>query len=311
MPRTKRITRQNHFHHVMFRGINGENVFLDDRDRSKFCLLLQEACEKHFLNIHGFCLMDNHIHLILEPTTSCESLHRGIHAFAFRYAQYYNKRYSRRGYLFQGRFRSIIVEGGIYLWRLIRYIHLNPIEAGIIQVPECYKWSSYRAFLGLDQFFWLKTERVLKMFAETNDAAILRLVEYTHDKSQTLFDLEHILKASKEGIFGAKKFVDDIKDRQLTLKSSLDDSITHNSLEDILSKVCSRFNLMKDELSNSSKLKSVVDARSILSLLVRKSKKWSLEELGNLLNKNSGTLSRLATRAENQPHLLAILNEFL
>jgi len=310
MPRTKRITRQNHFHHVMFRGINGENVFLDDRDRSKFCLLLQEACEKHFLDIHGFCLMDNHIHFILEPTIS-ESLQMGIHAFTFRYAQYYNKRHNRRGYLFQGRFRSIIVEGGIYLWRLIRYIHLNPIEAGIVQVPERYKWSSYRAFLGLDHFFWLKTERVLKMFAETNESAILRFVEYTQDKSQTSFDLEYILKASKEGIFGAEEFTDKVNGRPLTLKNSSEPSISHESLEEIFSRVCVRFNLKKDDLSNTSKLKSVVDARSILSFIVRKSKKWSLEELGNLLNKNSGTLSRLATRAEQQPHLLAILDEFL
>ena len=90
MPRKKRITRQNHFHHIMFRGVNGENVFRDDRDRSRLCLLLQESCEKHHLQVHGFCFMSNHIHLILEPTDINSSLQSGIHAFAFRYAQYFN-----------------------------------------------------------------------------------------------------------------------------------------------------------------------------------------------------------------------------
>ena len=67
MPRKKRYFRQNCFHHVMFRGVNGENLFLDDRDKAKFCLLLQESSEKHGLTVHGFCLMSNHIHLILLP----------------------------------------------------------------------------------------------------------------------------------------------------------------------------------------------------------------------------------------------------
>ena len=99
-------------HHVMLRGIDGKAVFIDNQDRGRFCLLMQEAAELHSLRIHAFCLMTNHVHLILEPIR--EKLAAGVHRFASRYAQHFNRKLNRRGYVFQGRFRSILVEDGIY-----------------------------------------------------------------------------------------------------------------------------------------------------------------------------------------------------
>jgi len=115
MPRKKRIWQPDMCHHVMLRGIDGIFLFHDDADRARFCLLLQEAAEVHHHRVHAFCLMGNHIHLILEPTSHHKPLAACVHTFAFRYAQHFNKRYKRRGYLYQGRFRSILVEDGLYL----------------------------------------------------------------------------------------------------------------------------------------------------------------------------------------------------
>lgn len=105
--------------------------------------------------------MSNHIHHIIEPLKG--DLKDGVHNVAFRYAQYFNSRHNRKGYLFQGRFRSIMVEDGAYLQRLIRYIHLNPVEAGIVSKTEDYPWCSHRAYLGNDVITWLETNRVLKV----------------------------------------------------------------------------------------------------------------------------------------------------
>ena len=144
MPRKKRVCRSNMYHHVMLRGIDGRPTFIDERDQNRFCLLLQEASELCFFRIHAFCLMTNHVHLLVEPKT--KPLSSGVHRFSSRYAQYFNRRHKRRGYVFQGRFRSILVEEGSYLKRLVRYIHLNPVEANLTARPEQYPWSSYNAY---------------------------------------------------------------------------------------------------------------------------------------------------------------------
>ena len=308
MPRKKRISRQNYFHHIMFRGVNGEKIFADDYDRSRFCLLLQEASEKHGLRIHGFCFMSNHIHLVIEPTNINGSLQSGIHAFAFRYAQYFNHRHKRRGYLFQGRFRSIVVEDGIYLKRLIRYIHLNPLEAKIVTLPEHYRWSSYRAYLEHDHYVWLNTDQILRKFGETRESAIDKFVEYTQRKVESQSDHEAISKAFRKGIFGDEDF---IKNAEGLFIDKVEPSaqISYDSINEVVNNVCIRFDVNLNDLISPNKSKSVVDARAVIALIVRQSKKWSLEELGCLLNKNSGTLSRLATRAEKQTNLLKHIDE--
>ena len=253
--------------------------------------------------------MSNHIHLILKPTDINSSLQSGIHAFAFRYAQYFNRRHQRRWYLFQGRYRSLVVEDGIYLKRLIRYIHLNPIEANIVFLPEKYKWSSYRAYLEYDQYAWLQTNQILEKFNEVRESAIKEFVEYTHAKLESQYDLEEISKAIRNGIYGNAEF---IKKNSALIIDKITPSppqILFDSIEEILKSACLRLNVTINDLSSANKAKTVVDARAIIALIVRQSKKWSLEELGNLLNKNSGTLSRLASKAEKQAHLLTIISE--
>lgn len=294
MPRKKRYFRQNSFHHVMFRGVNGENIFLDNRDKAKFCLLLQEACEKHGLTVHGFCLMTNHIHLILIP--QIESFQSGIHAFAFRYAQYFNRRYKRRGYLFQSRFKSILVEDGEYLKKLIRYIHLNPLEAGLVKQPQDYIWSSYRAYLEQDYYTWLETNAILKRFGVSREAAIQQLIDFTHRKIESSSDLALISKAFRKGVFGGEEFC-----ASMHLGKVLSNNVKLDiTLENLLTSICKKFEVTLEDLQSSSKEKKVVTARSTLAIITRKAKTWPLEDLARLLKKNSGTISRLASQAEKQ-----------
>ena len=304
MPRKKRISRVNYLHHVMFRGVNGENVFYDDHDRIRFCLLLQEGCEKHSILVHGFCLMSNHIHLVLEPIK--DSLQSGIHAFAFRYAQYFNRRHKRRGYLFQGRFKSILVEDGAYLKRLIRYIHLNPIEAKIVSRPEQYKWCSFRAYLGQEHYVWLQTDRVLSKFGKTREEAIKSLVTHTHQKIEAELDIKVISQAYRKGVFGSEELLTTIGkvDNKNNMVINIRASTSTLELLDMVEYICQYFNITRNELSGQSKNKKHVDARSALALISRRTSLWSLENVSAILGKNSGTISRLATRAEQQPELL-------
>lgn len=303
MPRKPRIIRQNGFHHIMFRGVNGENIFLDNADRSRFCLLLQEACEKNSILVHGFCLMSNHLHLILEPKE--KSLQSGIHAFGFRYAQYFNRRHKRKGYLFQGRFRSIIVEDSVYLKRLIRYIHLNPVEANVEKLPENYRWSSYRAYLGHDHYVWLETDNILRKFNDTKELAIRKLIAFTNQKNDGQSDFEIISKAFRKGALGPEGFMELQTFEQFQNQSAIQKSQSapqnqSNSLEEMVDSVCNSFKVSVDDLISSSKNMVYVEARGALALLVRQSKSCSIEELARFLNKNSGSLSRLASNSEKK-----------
>jgi putative transposase len=306
MPRKKRFFHENGFHHIMLRGVNGEAVFLDDRDRARFCLLMQEGCEKHGLTIHGFCLMTNHVHLILLPKK--DSFQAGIHAFSFRYAQYFNRRHKRRGYLFQGRFKSILVEEGVYLKRLIRYIHLNPLEGGIVQRPEHFKWSSFRGYLDQDHYVWLETDSILRRFGEFREVAIKQFIDYTLQKVDASLDKELILKSIRKGAFGSNDFLVSINLNNV--EYSLKYVENEFSLSDLVEHICGQFNVTFEDLVSSNKQKAVIAARSVLALIVRKTKKWSLEKLAHMLNKNSGTISRLASTAEQKPDLLAIVNNW-
>ena len=137
MPRRTRYTQFHSCHHVMLRGNGGQLIFIDDVDKARFCLIIQKTAEEQLMIIPAYCFMNNHIHLILEPTTI--PLSRGVQVFAGRYAQYFNPRYKLRGHLFQDRFSSILIEDGLYLMRLVRYIHLNPVRANIVELPQNYR----------------------------------------------------------------------------------------------------------------------------------------------------------------------------
>jgi REP element-mobilizing transposase RayT len=292
----------------MLRGIAGQNIFIDDHDIIRLCLILQAAVEKHQFLIHAFCFMNNHLHFIIEPKQS--HLHECVHAFASRYAQYFNRRFERQGYLFQGRFRSILVDDGIYLKHLVRYIHLNPLEAFLVQHPEEYQWSSYRAFIGKDHYAWLTTDLILSRFAAGREEAIQRLIEYTRPQIDKSIDAINISNIFNLGVYGSDDF---IKDSMPILESTLEASNKKEfSLEEALSHVCNKYQVNLKQLASESKLKHIVDARSILALLGRVGQQdWNLQDVARLLNKNHGSISRLASRAKQQQALMSYMHILL
>ena len=103
-------------------------------------------------------MMKNHIHILMEPQVY--PLEQCVHSFSFRYAQYFNQHYKREGHVFQGRYKSIPIDDDLYFKRVVRYIHLNPLHAGIVSTPQEYVWSSYGAYLGVKEFPWLYKDKV-------------------------------------------------------------------------------------------------------------------------------------------------------
>src|SRR5262249_39743315 len=145
--RLSRVDIAGYPHHVIQRGNNRQAIFVDVADYKRYLQLLQEACATYPAALHAYVLMPNHVHLLLTPEKAGE-LSRLMQALGRRYVRWFNDRHRRTGTLWEGRFRSTVVESERYLLACMRYIELNPIRASLASDPVEYRWSSYAHHVG-------------------------------------------------------------------------------------------------------------------------------------------------------------------
>lgn len=145
MPRQARRHAESGIYHVMLRGINQQQIFEDEEDNQKFLWILKECKEISEFKLLAFCLMGNHVHLLVKEGK--EPLEQVFKRIGGRFVYWYNVKYQRVGHLFQDRFKSEPVENDAYLLTVIRYIHQNPVKVGICKKPEEYPYSSWREYL--------------------------------------------------------------------------------------------------------------------------------------------------------------------
>ena len=187
MPRTLRADHAGAFHHVMARGNRGAEIYLDDIDRRSFLTLLAEVVVRAGWRCHGCCLMSNHFHLLLE--TPAAMLGEGMRNLNGIYTQRFNRRRRQRGHLFEGRYKSVLVEREAHLLELIRYLALNPVRAGLVKNPQDWQWSHHRAYLGLSAVpDYLTRAWMLSLFAGRPDAAQKAYELFVFDGLETLSD---------------------------------------------------------------------------------------------------------------------------
>lgn len=150
MPRQPRLELPDVPLHVTQRGVNRCAIFVDDADRHHYRQLLRDACHKQGVAVHAFVLMDNHVHLLLSAAAvGCIS--QALRHMGQSYVQCFNQRHGRVGTLWQGRFKSSLVDSDAYALRVIRYIELNPVRAAMVEHPQDYRWSSVHTHLGRAQ----------------------------------------------------------------------------------------------------------------------------------------------------------------
>lgn len=145
MPRQARKRAESGIYHVMLRGINHQQIFLDREDNKRFLLTLREYKPVCGYKVLAYCLMGNHVHLLLRE--GAEPLEQIFKRIGGSFVYWYNVKYQRTGHLFQDRFKSEPVEDDAYLLTVIRYIHQNPVKAGLCQKAEEYPYSSWREYL--------------------------------------------------------------------------------------------------------------------------------------------------------------------
>lgn len=147
MARLPRLTLPGFPHHVIQRGNDRRAIFVDDGDRERYLALLREIASAARLAVHAYVLMPNHVHLVVTPQAAGD-VGRAVQALGRRYVRWFNDRHARSGSLFEGRYRSTVVEAERYLLACMRYVELNPVRAGLAATPSAFAWSSHRHHIG-------------------------------------------------------------------------------------------------------------------------------------------------------------------
>lgn len=184
MARRARRQAESGIYHVVMRGTNRQDIFYEEEDYWRFLRAIARTKPDNNYDLYGFCLMTNHVHLLIHEKE--EPVAKTMQRIATRYAWWYNQKYERSGHVFQGRYGSECVEDDEYLLTVIRYIHNNPVKAGIVTQPEDYRWSSINAYYGRHQYPAGLTDTgfILGIVAPESANAIRRFREFMNMENQ-------------------------------------------------------------------------------------------------------------------------------
>ncbi|OYD17287.1 hypothetical protein CH333_01440 [candidate division WOR-3 bacterium JGI_Cruoil_03_44_89] len=253
MARPLRIEYAGGLYHITCRGNESKDIFIDDHDRTRFMEYLGKNTAKYNVIMYAYCLMSNHYHLFSETLEA--NLSRFMHAINTSYTVYFNRRHQRIGHLFQGRYKAIVVDRDAYLLELCRYIHLNPVRAGVVSDPAEYRWSSHRAYLGVDERESLiNSDIILSMFSLDRNEALERYGTFINEG----IGVENPLKrAVGQVMLGEDEFIQNTKER-INLGVSASEisnlrEIKGVTPEDVFRTICEEFNISEGELKKRKK----------------------------------------------------------
>lgn len=291
MARPLRLEAEGAVYHVMGRGNERRAIFRDDRDRESYLERLQRYRERFGFRILAYCLMDNHVHLALERGPV--SLSRVMLALHGSYSQYFNRRHGRVGHLFQGRYKATLVERDRYLLALVRYIHENPVKAGVVERPDRYGWSSdrfYRRAAGPD---WIDLNRVLPMLGRRRKAAAQayrRLMRETLEEPyEEVREIGQAVKGDEEFAVRAFRQAGEAPAHRLGLRA-----------EDVARAVARELGYSLNELTTPSRRRELARVRTMAAYVARRAARIPVSRTAAVFDREESTLSRNVLRLEDE-----------
>jgi len=247
LPRQRRKIGLSKIYHVIARGNERKDIFLDDEDKNKFIQIIINKKKKDEYILYAYCLMNNHLHLLLKEQE--DGISRIMSRINTAYAYYFNKKYNRVGHVFQNRFKSEPVENDRYLISLIRYIHNNPVKAKIANQPHQYKWSSYLK----EQKCIIDKEEILNLFSPNKSKAIRLFNEFCYQQNNdTFMDYQEVFREAKEitSVEKAKEYASrHLKEKGLQIES-LKDKINKEHKDKLIIELTEKTNLSYREIAN-------------------------------------------------------------
>lgn len=298
MARQWRIEFPGALYHVLSRGNNRQNIFLSDDDRKLFLNLIGELSERFRIELYAYVLMDNHYHLLLK--TMENNLSKSMQWFGTTYTRKFNLKNRVVGHLFQGRFKSIIVENDAYLLQLSCYIHRNPLRAGLVNRLSDFRWSSYRCYAyGKKTPVWLNTGHILNQLSGKTPQRIYRekVQNYSDEQPSIWENVRHGL------IFGSQTFIDQIKMEFLSDKKDAE-LPQHNSMfadfePEVIIKKASEILLFDRNclLKNYGRLPcEEQEKRDCIIFLLWETGRFSNRKIGSLVGLTYSSISKQVSR---------------
>ena len=311
MPRQARLDIAGVLQHVMVRGIEKRDIFIDDRDRSAFVDRFSRLLVTTKTECLAWSLLSNHVHLLLRPTKG--KLSEMMRRLLTGYAVVFNHRHHRCGHLFQNRYKSIICEEDSYLLELVRYIHLNPLRAGLVSSMrqlDSYRWTGHSGIMGRTLIPGQKADEVLLMFDEDIKRASEKYQNFVAEgiplgrrdelvggglRRQLKLSASPEFQAYDERVLGSGEFVEHLwheaEPRQVP------EEVSPPSLQEIIEKVAAVYGIDHSTLRQGSKHKPIANTKAVICFLatrrfgytgVQVSKSLALSRSGAILAAERG-----------------------
>ncbi|MFZ5862255.1 MAG: transposase [Nitrospirota bacterium] len=311
MPRCARLDAPGLLHHVIARGIERRVIFSDDGDRANFLQRLARLLPETGTTCLAWCLLSNHLHLLVR--SGPDGLAWFMRRVLTGYAVYFNRRYDRAGHLFQNRYHSTVCEAESYLLELVRYIHLNPVRAGLvpdIQALRQYPGCGHSAVMGVIPRSWHATDEVLAQFGANAKMARQRYEAFLQDGLER-GDLaaridesgtEPEMKGTRDAdgpdrrmsqVLGRPEFVESVSRRSNAAVAG-----RRKSGRALLREVCRVLNLAPDELRSGRQERSLANGRAIVAYLGRSRYRLTGVELSDVLGLSQPAVSLAAQRGQ-------------
>jgi putative transposase len=274
---------------VILRGNGRQDIFLANDDRYRFYFFLQEGIERYRHVVHAFCLMTNHVHLLVQVDDV--PLSRIMQNISFRYTRWFNWKHGKSGHLFQGRFKAVVVDSDEYLIELVRYLHLNPVKAGLAKDPQDYPWSSHRCYVGKEDISWVTTDLTLSSFGMRKNVS---------RKKFHLFVMEGVDEGYRPEFHGLAS-----KDsRMLGDESFMESALAHNEetpvravdLDELVAAICRYYQISTEELKG--RMHHYSHARAMAAWIALETTGCTMTELAKAVDRDVSTLSSRAKRLQ-------------
>lgn len=299
MSRIPRIEFSGALYHVLNRGNNKNNIFLDEKDYRVFLNHLEEVKQEKDFVLYSYCLMPNHFHLLIK--TNEFPLSKIMQKLLTSYAIYFNSRYDRKGHLFQNRYKAIVCDKENYLFSLIQYIHLNPLRAGLVKNINDYKWSSHQTYIGRTKSKILCVE---KFFNDIGEGSFTTGYRVYNNLITAGFDeklKENFEKAYKSQILGTDEFIEKIEKeinndgnnaekRHFSFFKMIGKK--EKSMTDILNEISVKFKVSKEMIVSKNRLKIADDARKMFCCNAVEKYGYTLTEIAKFMGRNISAISR-------------------
>jgi len=289
--RKPRLEIQGGLYHIITRGNNRQLIFGSDDDRRKFLLQLAHQKARLPFYLYAYCLMPNHIHLLIERQD--DSISRIMQRLLTAYRQYHNRKHRKSGHLLQGRYKAILCQSDQYLAELVRYIHLNPVRAKMVRRPQDFPYSSHRAYLGLDEAWLVDVEPVLRNFGANKKLARHTFQVFVR-AGMKLGHREEFYRADEGRILGSEEWVAETKNRigeiprgarpQMKTRSRLDAEALMRAAERVTG-------LHEHELRGGRKTRALVLVKEAM-IIVGRELGASNADLARLLGLDASVVSR-------------------